>query len=485
MIPLSLREVADATGGSLRGEDVAIDEITTDSRSVPDGSLFVALRGDTHDGHDHVGEALAAGAVASLVEDGTEAGGPGPAVVVQDTWQALQDLARTVRERVDPTVVAVTGSVGKTTTKDLIAAACGGRFRTVSARGSYNNEVGVPLTCLACVPDTEVLVVEVGSRGVGHIEDLMPVVQPDVTVVTAVSGAHLEMFGDLDTVARAKGELVAATAAGGVAILNADDPRVAGMADLTDAAVVRFGYRGAERPGEGPAPDVRGADVSTDGQARASFRAETPWGRTRVRLPLAGVHHVGNALAALAVAGHLGVDLDRSAAALADAPVSSWRSEIQEAGGVTVLNDAYNANPASMEAALRALVAIDRPEGARTWAVLGVMAELGETADEEHRGVGRAVVELGVDRLIVVGDDARGILEGARAAGFPEGDSTSVEDAEAAGNLVLAGVGEGDVVLVKASRVGGLEKVADRLLSTDDIAAGDGATEDGPTEGDR
>lgn len=458
MIPLSLREIADATGGTLRGEDLDVDEVATDSRSVPAGSpLFVALRGETHDGHDHAVDAVAAGAVACLVEQ--EIDGDVPTIVVDDTWQGIRDLARLVRERVDPTVVAITGSVGKTTTKDLIAAACLSGLRTVAAQGSYNNEVGVPLTCLATTADTQVLVVEVGSRGVGHIADLMPVVQPDVTVVTAVSGAHLEMFGDLDTVALAKGELVEATAAGGVAVLNADDPRVAAMAGRTDQPTLMFGYDGTAEA----EPDVRGIDVRTDPQARPMFRAVTPWGETEVRLPLAGEHHVGNALAAIAVAGHLGVDLGSAAAALADAPVSSWRSEIQEAGGVTVLNDAYNANPASMRAALRALTTIERPEGARTWAVLGVMAELGPTADEEHRSLGATVAGMGIDRLLVVGEEARPILDGALHAGFAEDAAAYVDDAEAAGRLVLDGVDDGDVVLVKASRVGGLEHVAERL----------------------
>lgn len=459
MIRLSLREIADATGGTLRGEDLVVDEVTTDSRSVPAGSpLFVALRGETHDGHDHVAGASSAGAVACLVE--REVDGEVPAVVVDDTWQGIQDLARLVRERVDPTVVAITGSVGKTTTKDLVAAACLSGLRTVAAQGSYNNEVGVPLTCLACTDDTQVLVVEVGSRGVGHIADLMPVVQPDVTVVTAVSGAHLEMFGDLDTVARAKGELVEATVPGGVAVLNGDDPRVAGMADLTGEQTLLFGYEGTAEV----EPDVRAVDVRTDPRARPMFRAVTPWGETEVRLPLAGEHHVGNALAAVAVAGHLGVDLDAVAAALADAPVSSWRSEILEAGDVTVLNDAYNANPASMRAALRALTAIERPDDARTWAVLGVMAELGPTADDEHRSLGTTVVQLGIDRLVVVGEEARPILDGARDAGFAEDAAAYVEEAEAAGRLVVDGVDDGDVVLVKASRVGGLEHVAERLV---------------------
>ena len=453
MIPLRLDDVVAATRGDRRGQDVPVQDVTTDSRSVPDRSLFVALRGDTHDGHDHIADAVSGGAVAYVAERPADV--DTPAVIVDDTWQALRDIAGTVRDRVDPTVVAITGSVGKTTTKDLIAAACGAGRRTVAAPGSFNNEVGVPLTCLLCEDDTEVLVIEVGSRGVGHIADLMPLVRPDITVVTAVSGAHLEMFGDLDTVTRAKGELVEATASGGAAVLNVDDERVATMVERTGEDVLWFG-RSSQA-------DVTAEDVELDRLARPSFRARTPWGDSDVRLPLAGEHQVGNALAALAVAGRLGIDVTEAAGALADAQVSAWRGEISDADGVTVLNDAYNANPASMRAALRALTAIQRPDAGRTWAVLGVMAELGPTADEAHHGIGGVVAELDIDRLIVVGDDAAAIADGARAAGMPADHVRRVADADAAAEVVVPDLEPGDVVLVKASRVGGLEAVADRI----------------------
>lgn len=455
MIPLELHDIAAAADGSLHGEDRTVHEVTTDSRDVPERSVFVALRGETHDGHDHIADAVSAGAVAYVAERQVDV--DAPAVIVEDTWQAIRDIARMVRERVDPTVVAITGSVGKTTTKDLIAAACRAGRRTAAAPGSFNNEVGVPLTCLLCDEDTEVLVVEVGSRGIGHIADLMPLVQPDLTVVTAVSGAHLEMFGDLDTVTRAKGELVEATAEGGAAVLNADDERVATMTGRTDQDVVWFG-RGAEA-------DVTASDVRLDRLARPSFRVHTPWGDADVDLPLAGEHQVNNALAALAVAGRLGIDIAAAAGALGAAQVSSWRGEIVEADGVTVLNDAYNANPASMRAALRALTAIERPDDGRTWAVLGVMAELGPTAEEAHRELGETVVELEIDRLVVVGEQAAAIADGALSSGMPQDRVTQVPDADAAGDVVLADLHEGDVVLVKASRVGGLEQVAERIAA--------------------
>lgn len=447
MIELTLREIADATGGEVQGDrDLRVAALTTDSRDVPDAALFVALRGEHHDGHDHLDGARSAGARAFLAERGD-----GPGVVVTDSWHALAQLAGAVRRRVDPFVVALTGSVGKTTTKDLAAAAVGAGLETVAAPGSYNNEVGVPLTLLAAEDTTEALIVEIGARGVGHIASLAPIVEPDVAIVTAVAAAHTEMFGDVDTVARAKGELVEALDDTGAAILNGDDERVAAMASRTRARVLTFGT--------GSDADLRAEDVALDRLARARFTARTPWGSAEVTLPLAGGHHVGNALAAIGAAGCLGLEVAAAAAALADARVSAWRSQVVEGGGVVVLNDAYNANPTSVLAALRTLVAIERPDPARTWAVLGYMAELGATEAADHADVGVVVEELGIDHLVVVGERARPMLD--RAEG------RFVEDAAAALALLEAEVRSGDVVLVKASRVAGLERVAEGLLGGD------------------
>ncbi|MDP9022114.1 MAG: UDP-N-acetylmuramoyl-tripeptide--D-alanyl-D-alanine ligase [Actinomycetota bacterium] len=463
MIALRLADVATATGGRIADPSTAdrtVHEVTTDSRDVPERALFVALRGERHDGHDHIAEALDAGAVAYLADRPTPAAAP--AVLVDDTRRALRDLARAVRERVDPQVVAITGSVGKTTTKDLTAAALRVGRRTVAAPGSYNNEIGVPLTCLAARADTEVLVVEVGSRGVGHIAALMDVVQPDVAIVTAVNAAHLEMFGDVDTVARAKAELVEALSPAGTAILNADDPRVRAMADRTDAQVLTYGRSDA---------DVVADDVDLDRLARPRFVARTPWGEASVSLPLAGEHHVSNSLAALAAAGVAGVDVEAAAEALRAAPVSSWRSQVSEAAGVVVLNDAYNANPTSMRAAVAALLRIQGTVAGHSWAVLGLMAEMGETSRDDHRVLGRECAAAGLDRLVVVGSgDAAAIAVGAREAGFAADHLWHVDDADGAVEVVRPRIRAGDVVLVKASRVAGLETVADALLDRSETA---------------
>ena len=462
MIERTLGEVARATRGRVHGDPATVvDAVATDSRQLPAGRpLFVALPGEHTDGHRFVAAAAAAGTAAALVQAGALLPGSGhgtlPLVEVDDTWTALRDLARSVRTAVTPTAVAITGSVGKTTVKDLTAAAVGAGRRVHAATGSFNNELGVPLTLLGLDADTEVLVAEVGARHVGDIADLAPLIAPDVAVVTAVAGVHLEVFGSVDAVARAKSELVAALGPGGLAVLNVDDARVAAMAAAAPA-VLRVGL-------ESPAADVTARDVVLDRLARPTATAVTPWGEVPVTLPLAGRHHVVNALLAIAVAGHLGVDVAAAAAALSTAAVSPWRAEVDDAGGVTVLNDAYNANPTSVAAALDTLVAIERT--GRSWAVLGVMAEIGPTAAEEHHAIGRLCADLDVDEVVGVGPQAAAVVEGARAGGLASDNAIGVPDARAAVALVAERLAPGDVVLVKGSRVAGLEQVASDLVAT-------------------
>ncbi|MDP8930785.1 MAG: UDP-N-acetylmuramoyl-tripeptide--D-alanyl-D-alanine ligase [Actinomycetota bacterium] len=486
MIPLSLAEVARATDGRVAAGDARtlVHAVTTDSRHVPRDALFVALKGEHHDGHDYVAAARRAGAAGYLAERQLPA--VSGAVVVADARRAVADLARVVRDRVDPVVVAITGSVGKTTTKDLVAAAVGAGRSTVAAPGSFNNELGVPLTCLAAEADTEVLVVEVGARAIGHVAALMPLVRPDLAIVTAIAGAHVETFGDLDAVAAAKGELVEALEPADAALLNADDARVVALSERTRARVVTFGRRGRVRVGGADVPvDVVAQVVDLDRLGRARFHVRSPWGPVDVSVPLAGEHQVSNALAALATAGLLGVDLEAAAAGIASARVSSWRSEVREVSGVVVLNDAYNANPASMQAALRTLVAVARSGGERsgisppvqvcgpsrelsgrrrTWAVLGLMAELGPDSRGEHEAIGRYCVRLGVDRLLVVGEEAAPIAKGADLEGFFSEGVWQTTSTASALEILRAQVAPGDVVLVKGSRVAGLEAVAAGLL---------------------
>jgi UDP-N-acetylmuramoyl-tripeptide--D-alanyl-D-alanine ligase len=455
VIPLTLAQIAAATGGQVHGDPArTVDAVGTDSRRLPDGAvLFVALRGEHADGHRFVGPAAEAGAVATLSErpvDGVDA------VVVDDTWRAIRDLGAEVRAQVAPRAVAITGSVGKTTVKDLTAAAVGSRRRVAAARGSFNNELGVPLTLLTLREGDEVLVAEIGARHVGDIADLAPLVAPEVAVVTAVAGVHLEVFGSIDAIERAKGELVESLGPGGLAVLNAADPRVLAMASKAPAALT-VGAPGA---------DVTAEDIELDASVHPSFTARTPWGSVRVRVGVAGRHQVGNALLALAVAGHLGVDLEAAAEALGQAAISPWRAEVTRRGDLTVLNDAYNANPTSVIAALDTLTAL--AAGSRTVAVLGEMGEIGPTTTDEHARVGAEVAARGIDRLVVVGANAAPFAHGALDAGMDPAAVVTVPDADAASEHLAADLAPGDVVLVKASRVAGLEAVAARLLDRAD-----------------
>ncbi|MFU8839146.1 MAG: UDP-N-acetylmuramoyl-tripeptide--D-alanyl-D-alanine ligase [Nitriliruptoraceae bacterium] len=460
MIGLDLTEIAAVVHAVAPVDPPAgpIDGVATDSRAVPAGRpIFVALATGSGDGHDHAAAAVRAGAVAVLAERALPL--DVPVVQVDDSWRALRALATHVRERVAPTTVAITGSVGKTTVKDLTYAAVAAGRRTHAARGSYNNELGVPLTALGLQADTEVLVAEIGARHRGDIADLAPIVAPDISVVTAVAAVHLGIFGTIEDIASAKAELVEALPDDGLAVLHLADARVAAMARSAPATLTVATDR--------PDADVHAREVALDRHARPRAVAVTPWGDVRVEVPLAGRHQLLNALFALAVAGHLGVDLAAAAAAIGTAPVSPWRGAVVEASGVTVLDDAYNANPTAVRAALETLLAI---EGAgRRIAVLGWMAELGPTAAEEHAAIGGRCAELGVDHLLVVRSrqdregEAGHLARGARAAGLAA--VTEVADAEEAGAVLAELVRPEDVVLVKASRIAGLERVTETLLA--------------------
>lgn len=465
MIPLTAEQLADVVGGFLLDDDTGtagVDDVVIDSRRAQPGALFVALPGAHTDGHAHLADAAARGASGCLVAEQRVLASDGepevvlPAglatIVVDDPADALLALGRWVRETVDPRVVAITGSSGKTSTKDLIATAAGAGRAVVANDGSYNNDLGVPLTCCKLRFTSEVLVAEVGARGIGHVASLAELLAPDIAVVTTISGAHLELFGDLDTVALAKGELVEALQPDGMAVLNADDRRVAALADRTSARVVTYGVHADAH--------WRAEDVRLDALARPTFKVRGQ----RVSLRMPGEHNVGNALAALAVADLLGVGLNTAATALGTAALSRWRMElVRTRRGVTVLNDAYNANPASMSAALRTLARMG--QGGRRWAVLGQMAELGATAREEHDRIGRLAARLGIDGLVVVGNQAGAIGRGAEAEGG-HGERFVVEQTEQAVTLLADRLAPGDVVLVKASRAAGLERVAEELVTT-------------------
>jgi UDP-N-acetylmuramoyl-tripeptide--D-alanyl-D-alanine ligase len=463
MIPLSLADVAEIVGAELHGDpDVVVHgPVVTDARECGPGGLFVARVGEHADGHDFVPQAVERGAVAALVTRPVEGLA---SLVVADVQAAFEALARGVVDRLpDLTVVAVTGSSGKTSTKDLLAQVLSGLGPTVAARESYNSEVGVPLTVLQVRPDTRYLVVEMGARGVGHIAHACRVVPPDVSIALNVGSAHLGEFGSVQAVADAKSEIVRDLPPTALAVLNADDPRVRAMAKVTRARVTLVG--------QSTDAAVRAVDVQLDPQARAAFTLQARGGSAPVRLGLHGEHHVGNALAVAAVALELGMALDDVAAALGRArTVSRWRMEVTERpDGVTVVNDAYNANPESMRAALKALVAMGR--GRRTWAVLGEMLELGPDSVAEHDAIGRMAVRLDVSRLVAVGAGARALHTGAVMEGSWGEESVHVPDLESAYELLQRELREGDVVLLKSSRDAGLRSLGDRLAAGGEVTA--------------
>lgn len=465
MIPLSLAEIAALTGG--RQHDITDPDarvtgpVVIDSRQVGPGALFAAFAGVRADGHDFAAAAVEAGAVAVLASRPVGV----PAVVVDDVTRALGALARHLVQTLGTHVVAMTGSSGKTSTKDLIAQLLQRLGPTVWPEGSQNNEIGLPLTALRADESTRHLVLEMGARGIGHIRYLTELTPPRIGVVLNVGTAHLGEFGGREQIAQAKGELVENLPAaddGGVAVLNADDPYVRAMASRTRARVVFFG--------EDPEADVRAENVRLSDRGTPAFTLHTPTGCGDVTMRLYGEHHVSNALAAAAVAHQLGMPAGDIADALSSAStLSRWRMEVTErADGVTVVNDAYNANPDSMRAALRALSAMGqavKARGGRTWAVLGEMAELGDDSLAEHDAIGRLAVRLNVSKLVAVGGREAAWLDmGAKNEGSWGEESVHVSDTEAAVDLLRSQLRAGDVVLVKASRSVGLEKVAAALL---------------------
>jgi UDP-N-acetylmuramoyl-tripeptide--D-alanyl-D-alanine ligase len=434
-VRFSVAELATAVGGDLVGPDVPVDGVATDTRTLRPGQLFVPLIGQ-RDGHQFLAAAVAAGAPAYLTAGPTVPGAT--AVLVADTAAALRAAGRTARDRLGDRVVGVTGSVGKTTVKDLVAGALATTYATAASPLSFNNEIGVPLTLTNASEGTEATVVEMGARAAGHIRSLCVVARPTVGIVTRVGQAHTEQFGSLEGVAAAKAELVEALPADGTAVLNADDRLVLAMRRRTDAAVRTFGVDADA--------DVRATDVVLDRLARPSFRLVAPEGSVPVRLGLHGPHQVANALAAAAAALATGVPLAAVARGLEGVGPPRWRmSVLATRSGAMVVNDAYNANPTSTRAALEALTAL---AAGRRVAVLGEMAELGPSSAADHREVASVAGALGVE-LVAYRTPSYGV--------------PSVDDEEALLRQV-GPLGRGDAILVKASRAAGLESLPDTLV---------------------
>jgi UDP-N-acetylmuramoyl-tripeptide--D-alanyl-D-alanine ligase len=433
-VELRAADIARAAGGDLHGPDAVVDGATHDSRLVQPGQLFVAVVAE-RDGHDFIPAALDAGAAAYLTSRDPVRG---TAVVVDDTTAALAAAGGLARQRLTGSVVGITGSVGKTSVKDLLAAVAGQEVRVTASERSFNNELGVPLTLLGAPEDVEVVVVEMGARGAGHIAALCDVARPTMGIVTRVAAVHTETFGTVDAIAQTKGELVEALPVHGAAILNADDERVAAMAHRTEATVLRYGLVADH-------VEVTAEHVALGEDLRPQFRLCTPWGDASVHLAARGAHMAHNALAAAAAALLHGVSLAAVVAGLESASLSDWRMDlVRLPSGARVINDAYNANPTSVRAALEALAHLP---ARRRIAVLGRMAELGDGSDEHHAEIGALARSLGIEVLSVDAADYGG---------------RDVPDLEAAAEA-LADLGEEDAILLKASRVVGLERLVPLL----------------------
>ncbi len=448
MIPLELGEIAAIVGGELHTADaepvVVSGAVSVDSRVVDQGGLFAAIAGAHVDGHDFVADAIEHGAVAVLASRRVDA----PCVVVPDVTDALGKLAHAVLGRIDPIVIGITGSQGKTSVKDLVAQTLARSGPTVAATGSFNNELGVPLTVLRANEDTAYLVLEMGARGIGHIAKLCAIAQPDIGVVLNVGTAHVGEFGSADVTAVAKREMVEALDPEGVAVLNADDPRTSAMVAHTAARVLTFGHGGVVALGP----------VEVDASGEPTFTLSHGDETITTHVPQLGAHHAMNAAAAAAVCLAAGLDLATVGERLADATAASpmRMARTERSDGVLVIDDTYNANPESVAAALRAAIALRAGER-RVAAVLGEMLELGDESADRHREIGALAAELGVDLLVAVAEPAWPIAEGAEGSATTE--VVRADDTDDAGRTVSAWLRPGDVVLVKASRGARLERV--------------------------
>jgi UDP-N-acetylmuramoyl-tripeptide--D-alanyl-D-alanine ligase len=466
VLTLSVETLIAVTGGTLvwGSTDTMVNGVATDSRTLEPGAVFVAFPGERVDGHAFLADAIASGARALLITRGSEEIGEvvesatrrDVAIVrVPDALGAVQALARHHRERLFCPVIGITGSTGKTTTKEFLTSVLGTRMKVVATHGNRNNELGVPLTVMSAGADTDVLVVEMAMRGRGEIADLCRIARPTMGLVTNVGVSHIELLGTQDSIAAAKAELVEAVAEDGVVFLNGDDTYSDTLALSSRAPVVRYGV--------GDACSVRAVDIEMDGESRASFDIVADDVSVTVSLSVPGRHNVYNALAAASVGLRLRMDVDDIAAGLAGASAGEMRMQaFTSAGGVHVINDAYNANPTSMRAAVDTLAGIRTAE--RRIAVLGDMAELGSLAELAHFRIGEQVAGLPIDAVVTVGERASRIADGARAGGMDPDRVRPCATADEASEVLDDLLEPGDVVLVKASRVMGLERVVEGIV---------------------
>jgi len=449
MSPLSILQIAELAGAKLEEGDgkISIERISTDSRTIKKGELFVALRGENFDGHKFIEATAKAGAVGAIVDLQWTGKAPAKFAIIraEDTLLAYQNLAANYRKALSIRVLAITGSNGKTSTKDFAASVLGRKFRVTKTQGNFNNHVGLPRTILEATSSDEVAVWEIGMNHPGEVAPLAKIAAPNAAIITNIGVAHIEFMGTREAIAKEKGALAEAVAAEGVVVLNADDPFSKGIAERTRAHVIFAGTK------EGT---VRAIDIqqSADG---SEFTIIEGAHRCRAQLPVPGLHMVQNALLAVAAGRAFGLSLEEAAAGLASAPLTKARLQIKEINGVQFLDDSYNANPDSMKAALQTLVELDT-DGKKI-AVLGEMRELGKESERGHEEVGEAAAAFGIDHLIGIGEMGAIISRAAERAGLEK--STVVGSTSEAAELLLEITAPGDLVLIKGSRLARMEDV--------------------------
>ncbi len=455
MLPITAKDVLEATRGELASGDAntRITGVSTDTRRIKPGDLFFALTGDSSDGHKFLADALSRGASGVVVSHRVEA--RALAIRVDDTLLALGRLAKWYRSKFDVTVVGVTGSVGKTTTKEMIAAVLSPKGKVLKNPGNFNNEIGLPLTVFDLAKNHDYAVLEMAMRGEGQIEYLADIARPRIAVITNIHITHIELLGSMDAIASAKGEILDHLPKDGCAILNADDRYFEYLKQRSKVKVVSFG--------ESPNADIRAVSAGLDSRGFCNFEVITPSGSFHVEIPVPGEHNIKDALSAIAVAEVLEVPHDKVQEALAKFQPPEKRSNvIPSKRGYVVIDDTYNASPASVKSALKTLSMM---EGDRKVAILGDMLELGEHALESHIDVGRAVQESGVDCLIVVGQLGKLIARGAIDSGFPLDAVSEFDDSVLAAKEVKSRLRERDVILVKGSRGMKMERVVEEILA--------------------
>jgi UDP-N-acetylmuramoyl-tripeptide--D-alanyl-D-alanine ligase len=447
MIAMLASQIAHVVGGTLVGEDVLVTAgASLKSSEVEPGGIFLAIRGEKVDGHDFVGDAFSHGALLAITTHAV----PQRHILVQDVTTALTSLARFIRLELKVLkVIGITGSQGKTTTKDLLRHMLTQHGQTVAPSGNYNNELGVPLTLLACSSETKYAVIEMGARHSGDIAHLASIAQPDIAVVLRVGMAHVGEFGSIETIAKTKSELISSLSDSGIAILGQYDPFTKAMKSLHSGRTLTFG--------SGHSDDVRATEVELR-EGRPHFDLVTPDGRAAVGLRIVGEHQIANALACAAVGTALGFSIDSIATALSTALIESkWRMEIREFSEVLLINDSYNASPDAVEAALRTLILFAQERGGRAWAFLGKMAELGESSAVAHQQVGTLAYQMGIDHLVCI--DAPDYQPAEQSEG-----QTNLHLCDRNGARAIAEqIEPGDVILVKASRSERFEILAEEI----------------------